>query len=596
MSFPHIIVLWLGLSFSIFAQSVSLSLDDYSGGYNGTVTITNDTSEQITGWLVVLDFEGNLANSSNARLVADLSSGTTYAFQNETYNGTIGANASLTFNFSVSPDNDTTPSSEILFFPNWTNSAPVLSATAADTVEGDPVIIELSLEPAPILAPVTILYDTSALTATTELDYLTISGELTFDIGESLKIIEVITVDDAIEEEAETFQFSARGTELSTEISVLIQDNDSVEVIPQPYEEWLEVYFSEAEITNGEVSEKTGDVENDGLPNLLEYALGSNPLISDFDLFAGIEVDEDGNHFQHKLNRRAVEVEVSVSESEDLETWGVISENYPRTVTLDGESSTHSYLIDASRTERFFQLEATETSSVIGEILVDLDFESETVGSIPVGWQTFVNYSPNLSTSTDSIYVGDSPPDNSSSKALHVQGGDSQPAQIVKELPENIQLLYVKARFYMSKSMGNDPNDNHEHILGIKANQAGSFSADDEVRVGQGKGHLGFNHLPSDAISPRFSQWYSGPQTPVNEWFTVETVFEKNETYDTLKMYVDGELVNEVASAEDWHSSVPSDWLDGKLGFVFFGWHSFSQNAADVWIDDIIVSATYTDE
>ena len=157
----------------------------------------------------------------------------------------------------------------------------------------------------------------------------------------------------------------------------------------------------------------------------------------------------------------------------------------------------------------------------------------------------------------------------------------------------------MRAWFYMSRSLGNDASDNHEHLMGVKSYEGGdvssSFSANSEARIGQGKGHLGFNVVPdSDAISPPLDQWYSGPSTPEDAWFCVEAELNPlslSGGYDTMLMYVDGQEVNAVRSASDWHvDSVGAGWLANKLGYVIFGWHSFSSHTVEMWVDDIVVS------
>lgn len=36
--------------------------------------------------------------------------------------------------------------------------------------------------------------------------------------------------------------------------------------------------------------------------------------------------------------------------------------------------------------------------------------------------------------------------------------------------------------------------------------------------------------------------------------------------------------------------ALASDWLNDKFNEVIFGWHNFSGNDVDVWMDDIVVS------
>lgn len=228
--------------------------------------------------------------------------------------------------------------------------------------------------------------------------------------------------------------------------------------------------------------------------------------------------------------------------------------------------------------------------STTDDIIFIEDFESGANGQIPSGWGSFTNYTPNLSSANQTVFV-DSANARSGQKSLKVNGGANGPSQIFKALPSNLDQLYMRAWFYMSASMGNHPTDNHEHIMGTRRSEN---DAGQEIRVGQGKGHLGFSLVtqnPSyDAISPASGQWNSGPSTPTNGWYCVEAGFDPSQPYDELYMWVDGVEVNAVRDASDWHQNVHASWMDGLMNYAFFGWHSFSGRSTEMWIDDIVVS------
>jgi hypothetical protein len=225
----------------------------------------------------------------------------------------------------------------------------------------------------------------------------------------------------------------------------------------------------------------------------------------------------------------------------------------------------------------------------VTDALISANFDADTLNAIPAGWQTFVGYVPNPGNAATQVYV-DNTRAHSGTRSLRVRGPANGPAQLVKKLPSKPVNLYLRAWIYMSKSMGNDAGDNHEHVMGIKTDENGSFSANSEFRIGQGKGHLGYNIVPSDAISPGPNNWYSGPTTPINTWYCLETGILTGGAYDEAHMWVNGQLVNAVTSAAGWHSPVGANWADSVMGHVFFGWHSFSGDAAEMWIDDIVVS------
>ena len=169
-------------------------------------------------------------------------------------------------------------------------------------------------------------------------------------------------------------------------------------------------------------------------------------------------------------------------------------------------------------------------------------------------------------------------------KAIHFKGS---PAQIIRKLPAGIQRIHMRAYVNLSKQMGNEPNDNHEHIMGLKKTP----DANNEIRVGQIKGVLGTNEVPSDNIAPTMDKWYSGTQLNPNTWYCLETAIYADTAYNQLYMWVDGQLVHSIKSPTDWNNgALSANWASDKFNYVMFGFHSFSGNTADVWMDNIVVS------
>ncbi|HEY0892131.1 MAG TPA: cellulase family glycosylhydrolase, partial [Cellvibrio sp.] len=215
------------------------------------------------------------------------------------------------------------------------------------------------------------------------------------------------------------------------------------------------------------------------------------------------------------------------------------------------------------------------TSSVNGAgVLFSETFENGAVNTQPTGWENFIGWVPNNSnTSTGAQYaLIDSTKSFNGGKSIHFKGG-AAPAQIIRALPAGTQRLYTRAYVNMSVAMGNVAGDNHEHILGLKKTK----DANDEIRVGQIKGVLGTNHIPSDNIAPKMSQWYSGPQMAANTWYCVEVDYLADQAYDTLKMRVNGTEVHSITSSSDWNNgALAADWMSDKFNYVMFGFHSFS--------------------
>jgi polyisoprenoid-binding protein YceI len=230
-------------------------------------------------------------------------------------------------------------------------------------------------------------------------------------------------------------------------------------------------------------------------------------------------------------------------------------------------------------------------SSVISGagVLFSENFESGAVNTQPAGWQNFIGWVPNNSNTptANEFALIDSSKSYNGSKSIHFKAGGN-PAQIIRALPAGTQRLYTRAYVNLSKPMGAIAGDNHEHIFGTRRAIA---DASQEIRVGQIKGVLGVNQVESDNISPKMDKWYGGLQLAANTWYCVEAAYLADQAYDTFHMWVNGNLVHTVDSADDWNNgSLPANWMDDRLNFVHFGFHSFSSRTMDVWMDDLVVS------
>ncbi|MDG4810514.1 cellulase family glycosylhydrolase [Micromonospora sp. WMMD1120] len=82
------------------ATAVFSVTNNWGNGYQGQVTVTNNTSAQITGWRVEFDLpsSSSVTQSWNAQQTA---SGSHYTFANVSWNGTLAAGASTSFGFLV---------------------------------------------------------------------------------------------------------------------------------------------------------------------------------------------------------------------------------------------------------------------------------------------------------------------------------------------------------------------------------------------------------------------------------------------------------------------------------------------------------------
>jgi hypothetical protein len=218
------------------------------------------------------------------------------------------------------------------------------------------------------------------------------------------------------------------------------------------------------------------------------------------------------------------------------------------------------------------------------------DFEAGTKGQGPTGWDTFIAWNKNgQNPSGDTLALIDDTRAHSGTKSVHFHGGQN-PAQITRPLPMGTTKLYVRAWIYQTRQLGMNPGANHETLIGIRKTTGG---ANDEVRFGEIKGVIGTNEVPSDDISPKMDRWGMGPVVSANAWHCFEVAFLADAMPHKLHAWVDGTLVHEVTSTDQWQNGslmAPASFLNGKFVEVVLGWHSFSSATNDVWLDDLVLS------
>jgi len=94
------------------------------------------------------------------------------------------------------------------------------------------------------------------------------------------------------------------------------------------YLQWQTAVFNSTELTNFAISGDSADPDGDGIPNLLEYAMGldpkvvnASPLKFQFGQVGGQGIPE----LSYTLNMLATDVTFAVEESADLVSWGTAS-------------------------------------------------------------------------------------------------------------------------------------------------------------------------------------------------------------------------------------------------------------------------------
>src|ERR1035437_2400007 len=128
------------------------------------------------------------------------------------------------------------------------------------------------------------------------------------------------------------------------------------------YEAWRVKYFSTSELADPTVSGDDADPDGDGIPNLLEYASGTDPRVPNEPpkLVASVSASDGGPSLVVSFRRLllAYELDYSVEASEDLHTWSpVTGEADEPSLNADGTvtASVHAGS-PADASARFFRL------------------------------------------------------------------------------------------------------------------------------------------------------------------------------------------------------------------------------------------------
>ena len=90
--------------------------------------------------------------------------------------------------------------------------------------------------------------------------------------------------------------------------------------------DWRELFFSPEEITDNALSGPLADADSDGIANILEYLLGSDPRKSESRIFKEFMRQEQANEtgkFELKIKRlkNIVGYEIIIESSTDLINW-----------------------------------------------------------------------------------------------------------------------------------------------------------------------------------------------------------------------------------------------------------------------------------
>ncbi|HXJ22985.1 MAG TPA: hypothetical protein VMT03_22390 [Polyangia bacterium] len=228
--------------------------------------------------------------------------------------------------------------------------------------------------------------------------------------------------------------------------------------------------------------------------------------------------------------------------------------------------------------------------SVAAGVIFSDDFEADTAGKQPTGWDNLINYNRNASNPMGNLSaLADSTQTHNGSKlALHIKS-DGTMAFLERALPSGTKHIFVRAYVYSMQQLGMGPqSDNHESLIGITADPTHT-----QLRFGQMKGAVGTSLASDDNLSPPMAKWNGPPIISAQTWHCIEVEFDGTATYNTLNAWSDSTLVHSITQGSDWdHGAEPANWMSGLFAYVQIGWESFSSLGNDVWMDDVVVATS----
>lgn len=195
-------------------------VNDWGGGFIGSVGLTNNTGGALTSWTLEFDLASSITNLWNGVIVNQV--GNHYVVKNADWNGKVAPGAAVSFGFQASGGASALPTSFIWNGEVVGNSAapptmppdvlPTISVTGGTVQESmattQALNFTVSLSAASAV-PVTVAYETQDGTAHAGTDYDAASGTVTFDAGQTTKTVAVATHPGALLTEAFALRLSS---------------------------------------------------------------------------------------------------------------------------------------------------------------------------------------------------------------------------------------------------------------------------------------------------------------------------------------------------------------------------------------------------
>ena len=304
--------------------------NSWGSGYQGTFKITNSSTATITGYELLFDFSGTTFTFFNGTLTR---AGTACTFTPLSWQATIPAGTFFdNLGFQASPG-DALPLSPRLRITSATGvstlqitTAATLPGTSAGTAFSQTLAVGGGIGP----------YTWSLAPGST------LPGGLTLSSAGALTGTPVTG----------SFSFSLRVTDLRS-VSVDRAFSLAVAAPPSAYATWLaNTPWAAAD------SAPTADPDVDGLPNLLEYAFGSNPLDPRDTDIPVCGLNPSASSLTLTFLRARSDLTYEIQASSDLAAWQTIATN-PGTVSASTPLTFTDSISLATAPRRFLRLRVT---------------------------------------------------------------------------------------------------------------------------------------------------------------------------------------------------------------------------------------------
>ncbi len=176
-------------------------VDDWGSGFIGAVSFTNTLATALDQWTIEFDLPQTITSIWNATIVSHI--GTHYVIRNASWNGMVGANATVSFGFQASGGNPPMPASVILNGTAIAGSGtpppvvlPTLSIDDASVTETGAQTVNQSFTvrlSSPATETVTVAYRTVGGSALSGQDFDSAAGTITFAPGTTTQTVTIAT-------------------------------------------------------------------------------------------------------------------------------------------------------------------------------------------------------------------------------------------------------------------------------------------------------------------------------------------------------------------------------------------------------------------